>query len=107
MEVTLFVKEDGRCPFELWIEGLRDSATRGRVYARINRVRLGNLGDAKPLGGGLWELRLDFGPGYRVYFGRRGRETVVLLCGGDKSSQQNDIALARTYWRMYEDQQNE
>lgn len=79
MEIVLFVKEDGHCPFEQWIEGLRDSATRGRIYARINRVRLGNLGDAKPLGDGLWELRLDFGPGYRVYFGRRGREIVVLL----------------------------
>ena len=107
MDVALFVKEDGCCPFGQWLEELQDSATRGRIYARINRIRLGNLGDAKPLGDGVWELPLNFGPDYRTHFGRRGREILVLLCGGDKSSQRKDIALARTCWRMFEEHQRE
>lgn len=107
MDIRLFVKEDGRSPFELWLNELRDVAARGRVFARINRLRLGNFGDAKSLGGGLHELRLDVGPGYRVYFGRKGREVVVLLSGGNKASQEKDIALARNYWRAFKEHSDE
>ena len=81
--------------FAAWIDGLRDLRARARVLARIERLAAGNPGDHAPVGGGVVELRIDFGPGYRVYFVRRGRELVILLAGGDKGSQQRDIALAK------------
>lgn len=105
MEIVLFVKDDGReCPFEHWLDNLKDITVRGRIHARLNRLRLGNFGDARSLGRGLWELRLDFGPGYRIYFGRQNKQVVVLLCAGNKSTQQRDIELARTYWKNYREQ---
>jgi putative addiction module killer protein len=81
--------------YAAWFRSLRDMTAKGRIVARIERVQLGNLGDVKSLGEGLHELRMDFGPGYRVYFTRRGEQIILLLCGGDKSSQQRDIARAR------------
>ena len=78
-----------------------DTATRARVQARILRFELGNLGDHKEVGAGIWEARFDFGPGYRLYFGRRGRELVLLLTGGDKKSQSKDIKRAREFWALY------
>ena len=80
--------------YSAWFENLRDLRARGRITARIVRVSLGNLGDAKPVGDGVSELRIDHGPGYRVYFTRRGQSLVLLLCGGDKSTQERDIARA-------------
>ena len=71
----------------------------GIVRARLNRVRLGNFGDSKPVGGGVEELRIDFGPGYRVYYGREDSVGVILLCGGDKRTQARDILTAREYWK--------
>jgi putative addiction module killer protein len=73
------------------------------VRARLNRVRLGNFGDCKPVGEGVEELRIDFGPGYRVYFGREGSQVAILLCGGSKAAQARDIAKARRYWKEYLD----
>jgi putative addiction module killer protein len=85
--------------FADWLAALRDDRARARIASRIDRLAAGNPGDAKPIGGGLSELRIDYGPGYRVYFQQRGRVLVILLCGGDKSSQAADIeraaALAR------------
>ena len=78
-----------------WFASLRDIRARARIDARIRRFALGNPGDTKPLGGGVSELRIDYGPGYRVYFARRGATLVLLLTGGDKSRQQADIARAR------------
>jgi putative addiction module killer protein len=77
-----------------WIDNLRDHQARARVLARIERLALGNQGDVKPVGEGVSELRIDFGPGYRVYFMKRGREIVILLAGGDKSTQPADIRIA-------------
>jgi putative addiction module killer protein len=77
-----------------WIDNLRDHQARARVLARIERLALGNPGDVKPVGEGVSELRIDFGPGYRVYFMKRGREIVILLAGGDKSTQPADIRVA-------------
>ena len=71
------------------------------LQARILRFETGNLGDHKEVGGGVWEARLDFGPGYRLYFGRSGRDVVLLLLGGDKRSQNKDIKLARGFWARY------
>ena len=81
--------------FAAWFSSLRDRSTQGRIVARIERVQLGNFGDAKPVGDGIHELRMDFGPGYRVYFTRRAERIVLLPCGGDKGSQSRDTARAR------------
>ena len=75
----------------------------GIVRARLNRIRLGNFGDCKPVGGGGEALRIDFGPGYRVYVGRDGSLVVILLCGGSKGTQARDILRARRYWNEYLD----
>ena len=77
-----------------WFDGLRDSITRARIDIRIRRLSLGNPGDAKSVGDGVSELRIDYGPGYRVYYVQRGARLVVLLAGGDKSSQSRDIEEA-------------
>jgi putative addiction module killer protein len=80
--------------FARWVNGLKDVRARARVLARIERLAGGNPGDVAPAGEGVSELRIDYGPGYRVYFKRTGRELVVLLAGGDKSSQAKDIKTA-------------
>lgn len=80
--------------FSNWLDGLRDLRARARIQVRIERLALGNPGDAQPVGEGVSELRIHFGPGYRVYYKQRGRELVVLLAGGDKSSQAKDIKTA-------------
>jgi len=80
--------------FAAWFAGLRDRDARARITARIRRLSLGNPGEVKPVGSGVSEMRIDYGPGYRVYFVGRGNSLVVLLCGGDKRSQDRDIARA-------------
>lgn len=80
--------------FVQWLDGLRDIHARARVLARIERLAGGNPGDVKPVGEGVSELRIDYGPGYRVYYKKQGREVIILLAGGDKRSQANDIKAA-------------
>jgi putative addiction module killer protein len=80
--------------FARWLDGLRDVRARARVQVRIERLAAGNPGDIRPVGGGVSELRIDYGPGYRVYFKYVGREIVILLAGGDKSTQSADIRTA-------------
>jgi putative addiction module killer protein len=80
--------------FAQWLDGLRDIKARARVQARLDRLAEGNPGDVKSVGEGVSELRIDFGPGYRVYFKSRGRQLVILLAGGDKKSQTSDIKAA-------------
>jgi len=80
--------------FAKWLDGVSDIKARARVLARIDRLTDGNAGDAKPVGEGVMEMRIDCGPGYRVYFTKRGRELIILLAGGDKSSQPRDIKTA-------------
>ncbi len=81
--------------FQDWLTKLRDVEAKARIAARIRRLSFGNFGDAKPVGNGVSELRIHHGPGYRIYFVRRGHELVILLCGGDKSDQDQDIARAK------------
>ena len=80
--------------FVRWLDGLRDIQARSRVQARIERLATGNPGDVEPVGAGVSELRINYGPGYRVYFKKRGRELIILLAGGDKSTQAKDIKAA-------------
>jgi putative addiction module killer protein len=80
--------------FANWLAGLPDRRAIARINARIRRLSLGNPGDVKPVGEGVSEMRIDYGPGYRVYFVQRGQGLVILLAGGDKGSQRRDIALA-------------
>lgn len=99
--VLEYQTEDGRQPFSEWLEKLRDLEAAQRIDARLSRVRLGNVGDARSVGKGVNELRISYGPGYRIYFGRKGDRLVVLLCGGDKRTQQRDIKRAQEYWGDY------
>lgn len=88
--------------FDRWLRSLRDIQAKARVETRIRRLSIGNFGDVKPVGDGVSELRIDYGPGYRVYFIQDGPVIIVLLCGGDKRTQQRDIELAKSIagqWR--------
>lgn len=100
--VLHYLTQSGACPFQEWLGSVIDQATRATVAARINRVRVGAFGDWKSVGDGVFELRVDRGPGYRIYFGRKGRTVVILLTGGEKRSQASDIRKAKEYWRDYE-----
>jgi putative addiction module killer protein len=80
--------------FDRWLSGLRDRRAKARIAARIDRLSLGNAGDVKPVGSGVSEMRIDYGPGYRVYFTQRGPVIIVILCGGDKRTQAADIKRA-------------
>ena len=98
-EVRVYARSHGTEPVTEWLRGLRDGRTRNRIRQRIARVRLGNFGDARSVGEGVQELRIHTGPVYRVYFGREGETVVILLCGGDKGTQDRDIERAQEYWR--------
>ena len=95
--IDYYKKDDGTTPFREWLESLRDVNGRARIRVRLDRARLGNLGDHKHLGNGVWELRLDCGPGYRVYFAKEEGQLILLLVGGDKDTQSRDIAQAEGY----------
>jgi len=99
--LILYRDNTGSEPFVVWLESLRDIATRARIKHRVRRIELGNLGDYRSIGKELLELRLHFGSGYRVYVGIAGMTAVVLLCGGDKRSQKKDIQKAKNYWELY------
>lgn len=90
----------GRCPVEDWKDSL-EKTVRARIDARMDRLELGNFGDHKRLAGDLYELRFPFGPGYRLYYALDGEKIILLLCAGDKSSQQADIQKAQEFWKDY------
>lgn len=101
MELHLYQTSAGERPFVDWLEALRDRQARARIDARLARAVGGNLGDVEPVGEGVMELRIDWGPGYRVYFARVGKVIVLLLCGGDKRMQQKDIKRAKAYFEDF------
>ncbi len=99
--VVIYATEQGTVPFEEWL-GKLDPVARRRTLARIRRLESGNFGDCASVGKGVHELRLFFGPGYRVYFGKdEDGNIVILLCGGDKKSQKRDVQLAQVFWKEY------
>jgi len=102
IELFEYITENGDNPFHSWLNALKDRHARARIRVRLNRVRLGNFGDCKPVGKGVHELRVDYGPGYRVYYGRSGASIVILLCGGSKKSQQKDIQSTQAYWADFQ-----
>ena len=101
VEIREYLTANGHNPFRAWLLDLPDAKIRARIRVRLNRVRLGNMGDVRTIGRGVHELRFHFGAGYRVYFGRSGSTVVILLCGGDKGSQKRDIERAHAYWADY------
>jgi putative addiction module killer protein len=103
IQLRIARSRSGDLPFDQWFGSLPDSITRARIQARLARIRLGNLGDSKNVGGGVHELRIDFGPGYRIYYARAGSSVVLLLGGGDKSTQRKDVARARQLWAEYKE----
>ena len=86
IEIEYYITPDDKAPFLKWLESLRDIKARAKIRTRLDRVQVGNLGDHRPVGKGVWELKIDYGPGYRVYFGKIGSSGILLLCGGDKST---------------------
>lgn len=99
--IKLYRQQNGRTPYEEWIEDLKDVVGRAKIRIRVERARLGNFGDYRTIGGGIVELKIDYGPRYGIYMGLYGEEVVVLLCGGDKDSQDKDIVKAHDYWEDY------
>lgn len=101
IHIEYYVTEDGKRPFIDWLEGLKDFKARTRIEIRLDRVRLGNFGDHESVSEGVNELRIHYGPGYRVYYGREGKTLVLLLAGGSKKTQGRDIKRAKGYWEDY------
>jgi putative addiction module killer protein len=100
IELREYLDQADRSPFRRWFDDVNAQAA-ARVAIALNRMEAGNLSNAKSLGEGVSEYRIDFGPGYRIYFGRDGSALIILLCGGTKKRQQRDIQLARAYWSHY------
>ncbi|WP_313456984.1 type II toxin-antitoxin system RelE/ParE family toxin [Stenotrophomonas sp.] len=101
-QIRHYVDGCGRDPFAEWRQSLRDIKTRIAIDRRIMRLELGNAGDHKHVRDGVWELRIHTGPGFRIYYGKSGNTVVVLLCGGDKGSQDADIERACMYWQDWQ-----
>lgn len=94
--------EAGHVPFQAWLDFFKDKQAKARIVFRLAKVSAGNFGDCKPCREGVWELREDFGPGYRLYYARNGKTVVLLLYGGDKSTQKADIVRAVEYWKDHQ-----
>ena len=105
-EIRIYTTLERTTPFLEWRDSLKDARARAKIIARLDRVEEGNLGDCKFVGEGVYELRIDYGPGYRIYFGEESDVIILLLWGGDKSRQNKDIRQAQDYWQDYRSQDN-
>jgi len=101
-ELREYLDETGNAPFSEWLRGLADRMARAKIRVRLDRLQLGNPGDVKPVGQGVHELRINHGPGYRIYFANDGGLIIVLLAGGTKKNQTRDIRRAYAFWRDYQ-----
>jgi putative addiction module killer protein len=104
IEIRHYLNRVGKDVFEHWFSRLRDPRAQAKVAVRINRLAAGNFGDCKPLSQGVWELRIDWGPGYRIYYAMVGKLCVLLLCAGDKRTQSKDIERALEYLADYKEE---
>ena len=100
-KVSDYLTDDGHDPFKEWLGNLADRQARARIVVRVQRMAAGNFGDCKPIADGVWELRIDYGPGYRVYYARAGEKLLLILAGGDKRKQQAEIDTALEYWKNW------
>ena len=100
-EILVYQTVNGREPFNEWLDSIKDTKVQDRIQTRLERLEDGNFGDCQTVGDGVFELRFHFGAGYRIYFGQIDNTIVLLLCGGDKSSQARDVERAKTYWLQY------
>ena len=100
--IIVYQDKNGNEPYTDWFNALRDPKGKSRIETRLRRLEQGLYGDCEPVGEGVLELRMFFGPGYRVYFGEDDKNIVVLLCGGDKGSQKQDIKRAKEFWKEYQ-----
>ena len=100
-KIDYYITAAGRKPYKEWIDDLRDVQGRAKIRIRLDRARLGNLGDTRSVGEGVHEFRINYGPGYRVYYGHEDGRLILLLLGGDKSSQTKDITKAKKFWKDY------
>jgi len=100
--ILIYQDENGNEPYSSWFKSLKDRRGKARIETRLQRLGTGNYGDCEPVGTGVFELRMFFGPGYRVYFGEEAENIVVLLCGGDKDTQNRDISTAKEYWKEHQ-----
>lgn len=99
--LKVFCLNNGKSPFIKWLSSLKDERAAAMIKSRLARIRLGNLGHTRSLGEGVQELKIDYGPGYRIYFGQIGNDLIILLCGGDKRYQNEDIKTAKKYWTQF------
>ncbi len=106
-EVLEYLNPEGKSTFQYWLMCLKDVRGRAVVRRKINQLRLGYLLDVRTLRDDLFEIRIFFGPGYRIYFGRLNKKTIILLWGGDKGSQKRDVEKAKKYWKLYKGGSNE
>ena len=102
IEIEIYETITGNRPFETWFKKIRENYTRAKILTRLDRLKLGNFGDCKTLQAGVCELRIHYGPGIRIYYGKIGNKVILLLCGGDKSSQSKDITKAKEYLKDYQ-----
>lgn len=100
-EIEYYLLPNGNSPFQEWYKALKSEKIKAVVLKRLARVRLGNLGEYRSVRDGVYEFKIDFGPGYRIYFGQEGTKLIILLCAGEKRTQQKDIRKAHEYWEGY------
>lgn len=100
-ELRYYIAANGKSPFIRWLNKIKNNEMRARIMRRLERMEFGHYGDYKTLGDGICELRLAFGSGYRVYFAEHDKLVIILLCGGDKSTQSKDISNAKSYWKEF------
>lgn len=103
IDIEIYETITGKRPFEEWLKDLREICTRAKILTRIDRLKTGNFGDCKTLQDGVCELRIHYGPGIRIYYGKIGTKLILLLCGGDKSSQEKDVAKAKEYFKDFQE----
>jgi len=105
-EVTNYLTSKGHDPYAEWFNTVADRQAKTRILTRIARMTVGNFGDHKPLSDGVWELRINYGPGYRVYYAQAGKQLILLLMGGDKRKQQADIQSAIEHWKDWQQRES-